>query len=88
MRNLLTILNLSMLVLLAGLPGGEFRWWLVLVGAVTAALLWRLAERERQELGDQAIDSFLADAARSHGIQADARLQHRSSTQSTRDDEY
>lgn len=47
MRNLLTVLNLSMLVLLAGTPAGDWRWWLVIVGAVTAALLWRLAQHER-----------------------------------------
>lgn len=49
MRNLLMVLNLSMLVLLAGTPEGDYRWWLVVVGAVTGALLWRLAERERRE---------------------------------------
>jgi hypothetical protein len=67
MRTLLTVLNLSMLVLLAGIPDGSVRWWLAAVGAVTALLLWRLAQRERlaevQQAGDQAIDQLLATAS-------------------------
>lgn len=75
MRNLLTVLNLSMLVLLAAIDHGDLRWWLAAVGAVTALLLWRMAEerrrQEHQAAGDTAIDQLLgiASAVRQERLQ-------------------
>lgn len=71
MRNLLTVLNLSMLVILAWAPDPDIRWWFVLIGMATALLLGIGAKRERQALGDQAIDSFLDQAAGFRGIRTD-----------------
>ena len=91
MRNLLTLLNLSMLVLLVGIPDGDVRVWLALVGAVTAVLLWRMAQHERraecQQAGDQAIDLFLAAAASARGTQAGTPARHQALRQSESDGE-
>lgn len=83
MQNLLTVLNLSMLVLLAGLPDrlSDARWWLVAVGATAAVLLWRLARHERraerQEVQSAIWDDVLTAASsalrRRSGPSADHR---------------
>lgn len=54
MRGMLTILNLSMLVLLAGMPDGEYRWTLASAGAITAIVMYILARLQTDQEKRQA----------------------------------
>jgi Na+/H+ antiporter NhaD/arsenite permease-like protein len=49
MRTVLVVLNCSTLILVAGLPAGNGRWWVALLGAVAVLLLGALTKQERRQ---------------------------------------
>lgn len=48
MKTLLALVTSSTLVLIAGLPEGEHRWWLALLGCAAVWLLRLLADKEER----------------------------------------
>ncbi len=48
-RTLLAVVTSSTLILVAGMPNGETRWWIALLGCIAVWLLCAMGERERRE---------------------------------------
>lgn len=92
MRKLLVSVACSTTVLLTFLPEGDHRFWLGVLTCLAVLMLGALLGKEErtkaQKVGDQAIDSFLADAAAARDIQARTQAPQQALRLSTRDDEH